>query len=65
MRVSNAKGIDKGIYARLAEVQMSEADRQHATEALRQAEAIGDAILWIKEKLAGIGQAFLKPSLKH
>lgn len=65
MRNSNERRLDSGIYARLRQVQMSAADRQHAIDSLRQAEEIADALLWIQEKLAGIGHAFLKPSLKH
>jgi len=65
MRKSNERRLDSGIYARLREVQMSAADRQHAIDSLRHAEDIADALLWIKEKLASIGHVFLKPSLKH
>ena len=65
MRKSNETAIDSGIYARLRAVNMSASDRQHAVAALRQAEAIADAIMWVQQKLASIGQVFLKPSLKH
>jgi hypothetical protein len=65
VRKSNEKGVDSGIYARVRAVQMSPSDRQHAIEALRQAEEITDAIIWVKHKLASIGHIFLKPSLKH
>ena len=65
MRQSNAKVLDSGIYARLRSVNMSAADRQRAAEALRQAEDIVDAFIWVQQKLASIGQVFLKPSLKH
>lgn len=65
MRNSNERRLDSGIYARLHQMQMSAIDRQHAIDALRQAEDIADVLLWIQEKLASIGHAFLKPSLKH
>lgn len=65
MRKSNEISLDSGIYARLRSVKMSAADRQIAMDALRQAERIVDAILWVQQKLASIGHVFLKPSLKH
>ena len=65
MRKSNERTIDSGIYARLSGVNMRESDRQRAVAALRQAEDIADAIIWVQQKLASIGQIFLKPSLKH
>jgi hypothetical protein len=65
MRKANRNPLNAAIYARIREVQMSAADRQHAIDSLRQAEAIAEAFLWLKEKLAGIGHFFLKPSLKH
>jgi hypothetical protein len=65
MRNANERPLDSGIYARLREVQMSEADRENAMKALRQAEQIAGTFVWLKEKLADLGHAFLKPSLKH
>jgi hypothetical protein len=64
MRKANERVLDSGIYTRLKSVQMSEADRQSAVAALLQAEQIAAAILWVKEKIADVGQAFLKPSLR-
>ena len=64
MRKANERVLDSGIYARLDGVQMSEADRQHAIAALLQAEHIAGTILWIKQKIANVGEVFLKPSLK-
>jgi hypothetical protein len=65
MRQSNERNADSGIYARLRSVKMSASDRQRAVDALRRAEGIVDAITWAQQKLASIGQFFLKPSLKH
>ena len=65
MRKSNERTLDSGIYARIRDVQMSEADRQYAIGALRQAERMADAYLWVTEKLADLGHLFLKPGLKH
>lgn len=65
MRNANERPLDSGIYTRLRDVQMSEADRQNAMRSLRQAERIADLFVWMSEKLADLGHAFLKPSLKH
>ena len=65
MRKSNEKTSDSGIYARLNGVNMRESDRLRAVAALRQAEGIAEAIIWVQQKVASIGQVFLKPSLKH
>ena len=64
MRKVNERVLDSGIYARLQNVRMSAADRRQAVTALLRAEQIAGAILWVKEKIAGVGHAFLKPSLK-
>ena len=65
MRESNERSVNTGIYSRIRELPISSADREHAIQALRQAERVADVLLAIKEKLASIGAAFLKPSLKH
>lgn len=65
MRKANERVLDSGIYARLRDVRMSEADREDAVAALLQAEQIAAAIQWFKQCVAGIGHAFLNPSLKH
>lgn len=65
MRNSNERDYDSGIYARLRGVRMSAADREHAIDALRQANQLVEAIVWIKERFSALGQAFLKPSLKN
>ena len=64
MRKANERVLDSGIYARLRNVQMSEADRKDAVSALLTAELLVDAILWAKQKVADVGHAFLKPSLR-
>jgi hypothetical protein len=65
MRKANDRPLESGIYARLRDVQMSEADRQDAVKALHQAEQIAEVFLWMKEKVVDLGHSFLKPSLKH
>jgi hypothetical protein len=44
---------------------MPAADRQNAIKALQHAEAIADAVLWVRNKIVALGTLFLKPSLKH
>jgi len=65
MRKYTERPLDSGIYARLWEVRINSIDRQNAIVALHQAERLANAYLWVKEKLAGVGHIFLKPSLKH
>ena len=54
-----------GIYRQLQETRMNELDRQLAISSLRNAEAIVDAILWVKNKVTSLGDILLHPSLKH
>ena len=65
MRESKQVSKNTGIYARIRELPINAADREHAIQALRQAERVANALMAIKEKLASVGAAFLKPSLKH
>jgi hypothetical protein len=65
MRESNERFVNTGIYARIRELPISGADRDQALRAMRQAERVAEVMMAIKEKLASIGAAFLKPSLKH
>jgi hypothetical protein len=44
---------------------MSEHDRDRALNVMREAEAIADAIVWAKDKIASIGALFLKPGFKN
>lgn len=54
------------VYARINVMPMSEIEREVAMNALRDAEKIADAMVWVSN---GIRQLFagsaLKPSLKH
>lgn len=65
MRECNQRAFESGIYALIREGRMSERERQVAIHAMRKAEAIVEAILWMKEKVAALGDFFLKPSLKR
>lgn len=65
MRKSKQTAVGSDIYALIREARMSELDRQVAIHAMRQAEAFVKAVVWVKEKVAALGNYFLKPSLKH
>lgn len=65
MRKANRKRVNDAIYKRLAEVRMSERDRERAASAIRHAEVIVDAALWVKERIASLGAVLLKPGFKH
>ena len=58
--------IGSTLYARLNEVQMSEAERQRAFAAIYDAHRIVEGIMWAAKKIEQLGhRLFLKPSLKH
>ena len=65
MRKANVTGSNRLLEKRLAESHMSEHDRNRALNAMRDAEAIADAIVWAKDKIASIGALFLKPGFKN
>jgi len=44
---------------------LSERERRRAKHALRDAEAIADAVIWVKERVASLGAMLLKPGFKH
>jgi hypothetical protein len=53
------------IYDRLNTVQMNSVDRQTAINAMRDADAIVDAILWVTNKVEQFcASLFLKPGVK-
>ena len=53
------------LETRLAEAHMTEHERNRALAAMRYAELIAEAILWVKEKIASIGAGSLKPGFKN
>jgi len=65
MRKANRKVSDALIEQKLAEARMSERDRIHALQQLREAAAIVEAIMWARERIASLGTLFLKPGLKN
>lgn len=65
MRKAKQTSFRSDVYKLVESARLNEADRLVAINALRDAEAIADAFLWLKEKLEAVGQYFLKPSLKH
>ena len=53
------------ICQRMAEIQLSDLERQRATYALHDAEAIADALIWVKEGIASLGAILPKLGFKH
>jgi hypothetical protein len=54
------------ILARIDAVRMSEAERQVAIGAMRDADLLVDGFAWVAKKIEQIGERlFLRPSLKH
>lgn len=65
MRKVNQTAVRSDIYALLRQARMNDADRRTAIRALSHAEAIVDAMFWVKNRIAALGTYLLKPSLKH
>ena len=58
--------IGSTIYERINASRMSPAERQVAINAMRDAEWIVDAIVWVTKRIEQLGaRLFLKPSPKH
>lgn len=54
------------VFDKINTVRMSATERQAAINAMRDADTIVDAILWVTRKIEQIGAAlFMKPSIKH
>jgi hypothetical protein len=54
------------ILARIDAVRMSEAERQVAIGAMRDADLLVDGFAWVAKKIEQIGERlFLRPALKH
>jgi hypothetical protein len=54
------------IVGRINAARMSEAERQVALNAMRDADLLVDAIVWVVRKIEQFGERlFLKPALKH
>ena len=65
MSKTSCKEVNRIVFRRLAEIQMSAFDLQGAAHAMRDAEAIADAVIWVKERVASLGALILKPGFKH
>ena len=65
MTKANCKTANCLIYKRLAEMQLSDHCQRLAVYAMRDAEAIADAVMWIKEKIAALGAVFPKLGFRH
>ena len=65
MGKANRNTVNSAIYQQIAEIRLSKHDRKCAAHALRHAEAIVDAVIWVKESIASLGAMLLKPGFKH
>ena len=59
------KSSRSSVYALIREARLTAAERDAALKAMENAETVADAILWVRDKLAAVGNFFLHPSLKH
>lgn len=65
MRRDTKLNAGSSIYERIAAARMTDSDREVALNALRQADLLMDAFMWIAKKIQQLGvRLFLKPSLK-
>jgi hypothetical protein len=65
MSKTNCKSMNCLIYQRLAEIQQSAADRQNAMYAMHDGDAIADAVIWVKNRIASFGAALPKLGFRH
>ena len=65
MRKGNQKAFGTDLYALIEKAHLSDRDRQVAQDAIHAAERFADAVLWVKDRIASMGNWFLKPSVKH
>jgi len=65
MRKANRNAFRSEIYKVLENARLSESDRLTAINAMQDAEAIVNALLWVQDKISAVGHYFLRPSLKH
>jgi len=65
MRKAKQTSFKSDVYKLLENTRMSESDRRVAINAMHDAEAIADGLVWLKEKIESVGHYFLRPSLKH
>lgn len=58
--------LDENLLKRIDASNLSESERQVAISALRDAELVVDAFVWVARKIEQLGShLFLKPGLKH
>ena len=54
------------VMSRVDSVRMSDSERQVALNAMRNADLLVDAFVWVAKKIEQLGERlFLKPALKH
>jgi len=65
MTTASCKTMCCSIYKRIAEIRLSEYDRRLAVYAMRDAEAIADAVVWAKDRIASLGAMLPKLGFKY
>ena len=65
MRKTTCSRTNCVIYRQLDGVRISELDRRRAAYALRDAEAIVDGMIWVRDRMVSLGTLILRPSFKH
>ena len=65
MSNTSCKEMNCIVYRQLAEIQLSEYDRRLAVYSMRDAEAIADAVIWAKDRIASLGAVLPKLGFRH
>ena len=66
MRIEREVKVDSTIISRVNAARMSESERQVAISAMRNAEVVVDAFVWVAKKIEQLSdRLFLKPALRH
>lgn len=65
MRKANGNASDRLIERRLAETCMNARDRDRAAELMRDADAFAEAVVWVRDKVASLGDLLLRPDFKN
>jgi len=65
MSKTNCSRMKCVIYRQLANVRITDVERRRAAYALRDAEAIADGVVWVKDRLASLGAMVLKPGFRQ
>jgi hypothetical protein len=65
MRNTKQNACMSTVYDSIRSVRMSDHQRERALVAAQRAESIADAMVWLRNRFAALGNLFPRPSLKH